>query len=73
MQEGGEEGGHNGEYSESVQSRKPMRAKKKRKDGDTGGGEEMKDEGLSIHPGPGELVRQGPRLLEAQNPPAKQI
>lgn len=38
-----------------------------------GAGGWAKDEGLSIHPGPGELVRQGRRLLEAQNPPAKQI
>lgn len=39
QREGGREreNRHNGEYSESVQSRKPMRAKKKRKDGDTGG------------------------------------
>lgn len=50
-----------------------MRAKKKRKEGDTGGGEETEDEGLSIHPGPGELVRQDLRLLEAQNPPARKV
>lgn len=37
LSKGGRDGGerenrHNGEYSESVQSRKPMRVKKKRKD-----------------------------------------
>lgn len=47
-----------------------MRAKKKRKDGDSEGGG---DEGLSIHPGPGELVHQGLRLLVAQILPGKQI
>lgn len=50
-----------------------MRAKKKRKDGESGGRRGGGGEGLSIHPGPGELVRQGRRLLVAQILPGKQI
>lgn len=30
------------------------------------------DEGLSIHPGPGELVHQGPHPLEVQSHPENQ-
>lgn len=63
--------GDNDEYLYSVQSIKEIRSKKEkeREDGVFRG---KGSGGISIHPGPGELVLQGRRPLEVQNLPANQ-
>lgn len=63
--------GDNDEHLYSVQSRKEIRSKRKRKEKmEFSGGREAG--GISIHPGPGELVLQGHHPLEVQILPANQ-